>query len=127
MPTPDLDQTFHALSDPTRRSILAQLMSGSARVTDVASDFEMSLPAVSKHIRVLESAGLIDRQIEGRVHRLSLNAEPLTEAYDWVGHYVRFWSASLEGLRGFLDRFEETPQTETSIQLDENPNDRFND
>ena len=87
-----------ALADPTRRAILQRLGSGEARVTALAAPFEMSLNAVSKHIRVLERAELIRRRRAGREHYLSLNPKPLDEAAAWIEEQRRFWSASLDAL-----------------------------
>lgn len=97
-----LDRTFAALSDPTRRAILARLTEGDATVTELAAPFEMSLPAISKHLRVLEQAGLVARTIDGRVHRLRLVAQPLREAARWIGHYERFWEQQLNALADYL-------------------------
>jgi DNA-binding transcriptional ArsR family regulator len=93
-----LDATFHALSDPTRRAILARLGTGEASVTEVAAPFRVSLPAVSKHIRVLEKAGLLARRRVGRVHSLRLVARPLRDAAAWIEHYRRFWEARFDAL-----------------------------
>jgi DNA-binding transcriptional ArsR family regulator len=98
-----LDATFSALSDPTRRAILAHLQRGEASVGDVAALFEWSLPAVSKHIRVLEATGLIVRRVEGRTHYLSLAAHPLREAAEWLGAYQGFWVENLDALETFLE------------------------
>lgn len=93
-----LDTTFAALGDPTRRAILARLQESDARVTDIASDFPISLNSVSKHIRMLERAGLLRRSVRGREHLLSLNVEPLAEAAAWMEHYRRFWEERLAAL-----------------------------
>jgi DNA-binding transcriptional ArsR family regulator len=93
-----LDRTFGALADPTRRRILEHLAQGQSCVTDLARPYRMSLPAVSKHLRVLERAGLIRRQRCGRVHQLKLEAKPMKEAQQWVEQYRRFWEKNLEGL-----------------------------
>ena len=104
-----LDAVFSALGDPTRRAILAQLVEGETRVTELAEPHSMSLPAISKHIRVLETAGLVTKQKAGRVVRCSLNAEPLKDAADWVGHYRRFWDDQLGRLERYLEHV--TPNT----------------
>jgi DNA-binding transcriptional ArsR family regulator len=104
-----LDSTFAALSDATRRGILARLASGEASVTALAAPYEMSLPAVSKHLRVLESAGLVSRRKDGRVQRCRLVAEPLQGAADWIEHYRRFWEAQFDSLARYL---EASPKTE---------------
>jgi DNA-binding transcriptional ArsR family regulator len=89
-----LDDTFAALADPTRRAILARLMAGAASVTELAEPFEMSLPAVSKHLKVLERAGLITRGREAQWRPCRLEADPLKEVADWVEGYRRFWEQS---------------------------------
>jgi DNA-binding transcriptional ArsR family regulator len=98
----DLDTTLAALADPTRRAILARLTDGDARVTEVAAPFEMSLNAVSKHLKVLEGAGLVRREVRGREHWLSFDGAPLTAASDWIDHYRRFWEGRLDALAQFL-------------------------
>ncbi len=107
-----LDSTFHALADPTRRAILARLASGEASVTELAEPFDMSLPAISKHLRVLEKAGLLARRREGRVHRCSMDPEPLKSAADWIAEHQRFWEQSLDRLARYLE--ETTPNPEES-------------
>jgi DNA-binding transcriptional ArsR family regulator len=97
-----LDRTFAALSDPTRRAMLARLAHGDATVTELAAPFAMSLPAISKHLRVLELAGLVERTKDGRVHRLRLVAQPLHEAAAWITHYQHFWEQQLEALVDYL-------------------------
>ncbi len=101
--SPDrLSATFAALADPTRRAILARLASGQASVTELAEPFEMSLPAVSKHLKVLERAGLIARGREAQWRPCRLEAAPLKDASDWLEHYSRFWEESLERLADYL-------------------------
>ena len=102
MTTATLDRVFSAVSDPTRRAILARLADSDARVTDLAGDFPISLNSTSKHIRVLEGAGLVRRDVRGREHILSLEAEPLAEAAEWIEHYRRFWSDQLASLDRFV-------------------------
>jgi len=99
-----LDRTFAALADPTRRQILAHLAQGDRRVTDLAKPHDMSLPAVSKHLRVLESAGLLRRRRYGRVHEMQLSAEPLKKAAQWVEEYRKFWEGSLDRLAAYLEK-----------------------
>ena len=101
--TEELNQVFYALSDPTRRAIIAQLSEKDATVSELAEPFAMSLPAVSKHVRVLEKAGLVDRRITGRVHHLSLNAGPMQSAADWLATYRRFWLDSFDALAGLIE------------------------
>jgi DNA-binding transcriptional ArsR family regulator len=104
--SPGLDRTFAALSDPTRRAILARLAQGEASVSELAAPFDVSLPAVSKHLRVLERAGLMRRQKEGRVHHCRLVAEPLQDAAVWLAFYERFWEGKLDALAGYLSNLE---------------------
>jgi DNA-binding transcriptional ArsR family regulator len=103
-PARDLDATFAALAHPTRRAILARLAEGEISVKELAEPFEISAPAISRHLRVLEDAGLLAREIDGRVHRLHLEAEPMADALDWIAHYGRFWETQLDSLERFLDR-----------------------
>jgi DNA-binding transcriptional ArsR family regulator len=98
---PGMDRVLGAIADPTRRAILAQLSQSEARITDVAAAFPISLNSVSKHVRKLEAAGLVRRNVRGRDHVLSLNAAPLSEAADWIAHYQRFWEQSLAALDEF--------------------------
>ena len=104
MMKPQLDNTFHALADPTRRAILARLALSTLRVTEVAADHDMSLNAVSKHIKVLEKSGLVNRQIRGREHYLTLNAAPMADAHTWLAHYQQFWSKRLTNLKKLVEQ-----------------------
>jgi DNA-binding transcriptional ArsR family regulator len=97
-----LDGVFNALCDPTRRAILARLTDTDARVTDIAAEFPISLNSISKHIRMLERAGLVRREISGRDHVLSLNAAPLADAAQWIEHYRHFWDGRLAALEEFV-------------------------
>ena len=106
-----LDTTFAALSDPTRRAILARLALGEISVSDLARPFEMSLPAVSKHLSVLENAGLVSREREGRVRRCRLTGAPLREAADWISTYRRFWEEQLDALARYLEEQQETEES----------------
>lgn len=99
----ELDTLFSALSDPTRRAILQRLSNGKATVTDLAAPFEVSLPAISKHLRVLERAGLMRREIRGREHHCYLRPQPLKDAADWLGEYRQYWEMQLDALGEFLD------------------------
>ena len=99
-----LNRTFAALADPTRRQILAHLARGDRRVTDLARPHAMSLPAVSKHLRVLEKAGLLRRRRYGRVHEMQLDAKPLKQAALWVEEYRKFWEGSLDRLTAYLEQ-----------------------
>ncbi len=102
MPADQLSTTFAALADPTRRAILARLVSGEASVTELAEPFDMSLPAVSKHLKVLESAGLITRSREAQWRPCKLEAAPLKDATDWLDQYRRFWEQSFDRLEAHL-------------------------
>jgi DNA-binding transcriptional ArsR family regulator len=97
-----LSTTFAALADPTRRAILARLATGEASVTELAEPFEMSLPAVSKHLKVLERAGLIARGRQAQWRPCRLDAVPLKDAAEWLEHYRRFWEQSLDRLERYL-------------------------
>jgi DNA-binding transcriptional ArsR family regulator len=99
-----LDATFGALSDPTRRAILARLAQGETTVKALAAPFSMSLPAVSKHLRVLESAGLLRREIDGRVHRCRLAARPMKNASAWIERYRAFWETQFDALAKYLEK-----------------------
>jgi DNA-binding transcriptional ArsR family regulator len=103
----ELDAVFAALADPTRRRIIARLARGEASVTELAAPFKMSLPAVSKHISVLERAGLLRREREGRVHRIQLEARPLASASAFIEHYRGFWEDTLEQLARYLEAEED--------------------
>ena len=103
-----LDLTFGALADPIRRAILARLAEGEATVGELAEPFEVSRPAISKHLRVLERAGLVQRERDGRVSRCELDAAPMRAAADWVAQYREFWENQLDSLARYLeeDSFE---------------------
>ena len=102
MPPHRLTSTFAALADPTRRAILGRLVTGQASVTELAEPFEMSLPAISKHLKVLERAGLITRGREAQWRPCRLTASPLKDVADWVEHYRRFWTENLDRLDIYL-------------------------
>jgi DNA-binding transcriptional ArsR family regulator len=102
-----LSGTFSALADPTRRAILARLVSGEASVTELAQPFEMSMPAISKHLKVLERAGLIARAKEAQWRPCRLEAGPLKDVADWVEYYRRFWTESFDRLDGYLRELQE--------------------
>jgi len=97
-----LSETFGALADPTRRAILARLASGEASVTELASPFAMSMPAISKHLKVLERAGLIARGREAQWRPCRLRAGPLQDVAGWIEHYRRFWEESFDRLDDYL-------------------------
>ena len=100
--TSQLDTVFHALGDATRRRMLAQLAKGESTVSALAEPFSMSLAAASKHIKSLESAGLITREVKGRTHTCRLNASPLASAHDWLNFYEKFWTSRLDALEALL-------------------------
>ncbi len=99
-----LSQTFSALADPTRRAILARLATGAATVGELAEPFDMSLPAVSRHLRVLSDAGLIERHVDAQWRRCELRGEGLRAAADWIEFYRRFWEQQFDRLDAFLKR-----------------------
>lgn len=101
---PILDRTFAALADPTRRALLARLEGeDSVSVSELARPFSMSLPAIMKHLDVLNEAGLIEKRKSGRTVSCTLNAEPMREAMEWLNRYQRFWSRNLDRLAAFLE------------------------
>ena len=99
---PQLDSVFSALADPTRRAMLGRLAQGECTVTDLARPFPISLPAISKHLKVLERAGLIERQIDGRVHRCRLKPQPLQDATEWLQACRAYWEGRLDALEDYL-------------------------
>ncbi|MCH2065597.1 MAG: metalloregulator ArsR/SmtB family transcription factor [Shimia sp.] len=101
--SPELNAVFAALADPTRRAILARLCEGEANVRDLAEPFEMSQPAVSKHLKVLEASGLIERGQVGQSRPAYLKAAPMKEAVDWMEQFSRFWSGSFDQLDALLE------------------------
>src|SRR6266542_1555932 len=107
MPADQLSTTFAALADPTRRAILARLVSGEYSVSELAEPFDMSLPAVSKHLRVLERAGLIARRREAQWRPCRLEAAPLKQVADWAEHYRHIWEARLDRLDSYLQELKE--------------------
>ena len=106
MSTDPLSVTFAALADPTRRAILAHLAKGEASVTELAKPFEMSLPAISKHLKVLERAGLIARGREAQWRPCRLETEPLKDVADWLEQYRQFWEESLDRLDDYLHELQ---------------------
>ena len=99
-----LDIIFGALSDTTRRRIIEKLTKEDLIVTEIASEFDMSLPAVSKHIKVLERAGLVKRKKDGKLHKISYNKETVKVAWSWIDRHREFWEKSLDSLAEFLDK-----------------------
>jgi DNA-binding transcriptional ArsR family regulator len=102
MKTDPLSATFAALSDPTRRAILTRLAKGEASVGELADPFAISLPAISRHLKVLQQAGLIERKAEAQWRRCALNPKPLIEAASWIDQYREFWESRFDALEGFL-------------------------
>jgi DNA-binding transcriptional ArsR family regulator len=120
--SPDqLDATFSALADPTRRAILARLASGETSVSELAEPFEMSMPAISKHLKVLHRAGLIERGREAQWRPCRLAAGPLKDASDWLDHYRRFWEESFDRLEDYL---RELQKSDSQKQKKESKNGR---
>ena len=116
--TPDrLSSTFSALADPTRRAILARLALGEASVTELAEPFEMSMPAISKHLKVLERAGLITRGREAQWRPCRLKPGPLKGVSDWVEHYRRFWTESFDRLDDYLREVQKEAQKEGQKEM----------
>jgi DNA-binding transcriptional ArsR family regulator len=111
-----LDATFAALADPTRRAILARLASGEATVMELAEPFEMSLPAISKHLKVLERAGLIARGREAQWRPCRLQPAPLKEVARWIEHYRRFWEQSFDRLDAFLRELQKKEKKKDARQ-----------
>jgi len=117
--TDHLSATFAALADPTRRAILARLAAGEASVTELAEPHDMSLPAVSKHLKVLESAGLIARSRDAQYRPCHLEAAPLKEAAGWIAQYERFWKESFDRLAAYLrtvKRNEKKKETKRNVR-----------
>src|ERR1700733_6721270 len=102
----NLDATFSALADPTRRAILARLALGETSVTELAGPFEMSMPAISKHLKVLEKAGLIERGREAQTRPARLNPAALKSAATWIDEYRKFWEESFDRLDAYLQRLQ---------------------
>jgi len=107
-----LDRTFSALAHPARRAILSRLASGDASVTELAKPFRMSQPAVSKHLKVLEGAGLITRGRDAQWRPCRLHADPLKDVADWVGDYRRFWEGSLDRLDEYLKELQKEEEND---------------
>jgi DNA-binding transcriptional ArsR family regulator len=110
MPTDTLSATFAALADPTRRAILARLASGERSVTELAAPFDMSLPAVSKHLRVLERAGLIVRRRDAQWRHCSIEPRKVKEVVDWAEHYRHLWEQRLDRLDDYLSELQKKPK-----------------
>ena len=106
-----LDGVFHALSDPTRRAMLRNLTSGPRNIGQLAAPFKMSFAAASKHVRVLEEAGLLRRKIDGRSHVCHIHAAPLAAAGEWLRYYQEFWNARLDALEALLEAEDAAPRS----------------
>ena len=119
--TSQLDALFHALGDDTRRRMLASLAEGERSVGQLAEPFAMSLAAASKHIKALEQAGLIRREVRGRVHLCRLDAAPLAHAQEWLRHYERFWNKRLDVLEHLLRADDARGPTPTKENTNERP------
>jgi len=111
-----LNHVFHALADTTRRGILERLSQGEALVTELAEPFDMSLPAISKHLNVLEKAGLLQRHKDGRIRRCQLNAGPLENAADWIKYYQQFWETQLDSLAEYLEKTQQNEKTPDEVE-----------
>jgi DNA-binding transcriptional ArsR family regulator len=111
MPVDELSRTFSALADPTRRSILARLSQGEATVNELAEPFTLSLQAVSKHVKVLESAGLVSRTKQAQQRPSKIEAKPLEEAADWLFGYSQFWDSTFERLETHLQEVQKKGPT----------------
>ena len=109
--TEQLNATFLALADPTRRAILARLASGEASVNELAEPHDMSQPAISKHLKILERAGLISRAVDAQRRPRRLDARPLAEATEWLEGYRKFWEASFDRLDNLLEEMKATKKT----------------
>ncbi|HEX2913148.1 MAG TPA: metalloregulator ArsR/SmtB family transcription factor [Chloroflexia bacterium] len=106
----EMDKVFSALSDPTRRTILDRLRQGQASISEIAEPFEISLPAISKHLKVLEKAGLISNVKEGRTHYLHLNPQPMKAAMEWLEFYRRLWEDQFDSLADYLAESDQTAE-----------------
>lgn len=117
-----LSVTFAALADPTRRAILARLALGEATVTELAAPFDMSLPGISKHLKVLQRAGLIEQGRQAQWRPCRLQAEPLRSVADWVGQYRRHWEESFERLDAYLRELQDKQEQPRGDSHDRDPN-----
>ena len=115
-----LSSTFAALADPTRRAILARLASGEASVTELAEPFDMSMPAISKHLKVLERAGVISRGRDAQWRPCRLSAAPLRDVAEWVGKYRSFWEASFNRLDDYLVELKKTELKSAELKKEQN-------
>jgi len=120
MTTDYLSLTFAALADPTRRAILARLALGETSVTEIARPFKISLPAITKHLKVLERCGLIARSREAQWRPCRLEAKPMKEAVDWLEHYRRHWEESFDRLEDYLQELQQQEKTKGKKHDDKN-------
>jgi DNA-binding transcriptional ArsR family regulator len=118
---PNLDATFAALADPTRRAILARLATGEASVTELAKPFAMTQPAISKHLKVLERAGLISHGVDAQRRPRRLEPQPLAEANQWLENYRRHWEAAFHRLDVLLDEMQRTPKRSQARRTGKTP------
>jgi DNA-binding transcriptional ArsR family regulator len=116
MASDQLSSTFAALADPTRRAILARLASGEASVNEIAKPFKMTLPAVSKHLKVLSKAGLVKRSRTAQWRPVALRAAPLKEAMDWIDEYKKFWEQSFDRLDEYLKEIQTKRAEDTAVK-----------
>ena len=121
-PSEQLDATFIALADPTRRAILARLMEGEASVNELASPFEISQPAISKHLKILERAGLVSRSASGTRRPVKIEAAPMKQAVDWLEKYRKFWEASFGRLDALLQELQTPVNADKPRKKKDEPN-----
>jgi DNA-binding transcriptional ArsR family regulator len=119
--TEPLDAVFHALAAPTRRAILSRLAAGEAQVGELAAGFRISAPAISRHLKVLETAGLVTRRVEAQRRIIALNPEALRQASRWVDQYRRFWDGSLDRLESLLANEREEPRSSPNKEKPHEP------
>ena len=112
----ELDAVFHALSDPTRRAMLARLSREPHKVGELAAPFAITLAAASKHIKVLERAGLVQRNVQGRTHTCRLDARPMHNGFEWMRHYERFWNQRLDVLEALLEAEDAAAKAGASVK-----------
>ena len=120
-PTEQLDATFIALADPTRRAILARLMEGEASVNELAAPFDISQPAVSKHLKILERAGLVSRSASGTRRPVKIEAAPMKQAVDWLEKYRKFWEVSYGRLDALLEALQTPINTDKASRKKDAP------
>jgi len=121
-PDPQLDAIFSALADPTRRAILARLMTGEASVNELAEPFAISQPAISKHLKILERAGLVSRSADGTRRPVKIEATPMKQAVDWLEKYRKFWETSYGRLDALLEALQTPINTDKPQKKKDEPN-----